>query len=397
MTHVLFVDDDERVLRGIRRTMRSAHPDWEMSFANDSEAALEHLDTDGADVIVSDAQMAGVDGLALLQLVRMRHPETARIMLTGQVKKDQTYEAVGLVHQFLAKPCPPEELQAAIDRALHLRSLLDDPTLRSVVARMRALPSQPDVYTRLMNAVRSDVGMEDIASIVEENPSVAARVLQLVNSAFFGLPRPTASIKEAVVFIGTKTLRTLVLSVEAFRDLELDASRRGLNPAALQENAVTTARISAEMVPASEREAAYAAGLLHSIGVLVLASQLSEDWGRIVEEARSQQRSLLEVERLVLGVDHGQVAAALLSLWGLPHDVIEAVAQHLHPRPVTGFGGHLVAVTHVASRLAEEISPPYLEGVPTTPIDHEYLKADGTAESLDDWRYLAEQIADGMD
>lgn len=397
MTHVLFVDDDERVLRGIRRTMRSTHPDWEMSFANDSEAALEHLDTDGADVIVSDAQMAGVDGLALLQLVRMRHPETARIMLTGQVKKDQTYEAVGLVHQFLAKPCPPEELQAAIDRALHLRSLLDDPTLRSVVARMRALPSQPDVYTRLMNAVRSDVGMEDIASIVEENPSVAARVLQLVNSAFFGLPRPTASIKEAVVFIGTKTLRTLVLSVEAFRDLELDASRRGLNPAALQENAVTTARISAEMVPASEREAAYAAGLLHSIGVLVLASQLSEDWGRIVEEARSQQRSLLEVERLVLGVDHGQVAAALLSLWGLPHDVIEAVAQHLHPRPVTGFGGHLVAVTHVASRLAEEISPPYLEGVPTTPIDHEYLKADGTAESLDDWRYLAEQIADGMD
>ena len=397
MTHVLFVDDDERVLRGIRRTMRSTHPDWEMSFANDSEAALEHLDTDGADVIVSDAQMAGVDGLALLQLVRMRHPETARIMLTGQVKKDQTYEAVGLVHQFLAKPCPPEELQAAIDRALHLRSLLDDPTLRSVVARMRALPSQPDVYTRLMNAVRSDVGMEDIASIVEENPSVAARVLQLVNSAFFGLPRPTASIKEAVVFIGTKTLRTLVLSVEAFRDLELDASGRGLNPAALQEHAVTTARISAEMVPASDREAAYAAGLLHSIGVLVLASQLSEDWGRIVEEARSQQRSLLEVEKLVLGVDHGQVAAALLSLWGLPHDVIEAVAQHLHPRPVTGFGGHLVAVAHVASRLAEEISPPYLEGVPPTPIDHEYLKADGSGESLDDWRYLAEQIADGTD
>jgi HD-like signal output (HDOD) protein len=240
------------------------------------------------------------------------------------------------VHQFLAKPCHPEELQAAIDRALHLRSLLDDPTLRSVVARMRALPSQPDVYTRLMNAVRSDVGMEDIASIVEENPSVAARVLQLVNSAFFGLSRPTASIKEVVVFIGTETLRALVLSVEAFRDLELDASGRGVNPAALQEHAVTTARISAEMVPDSVREAAYAAGLLHSIGVLVLASQLAEDWGRIIEEARSQQRSLLEVEKLVLGVDHGQVAAALLSLWGLPHDVIEAVAQHLHPSPVAG-------------------------------------------------------------
>ncbi len=397
MTHVLFVDDDERVLRGIRRTMRTTHPDWEMSFAADSEAALEHLDSAGADVIVSDAQMPGVDGLALLQLVRMRHPETARIMLTGQVKKDQTYEAVGLVHQFLAKPCPPEELQAAIDRALHLRSLLDDPTLRSVVARMRALPSQPDVYTRLMKAVRSDVGMEDIASIVEENPSVAARVLQLVNSAFFGLPRPTASIKEAVVFIGTKTLRTLVLSVEAFRDLELDASGQGLDPAALQEHAVTTARISAEMVPAAEREAAYAAGLLHSIGLLVLASQLSEDWARIVEEARTQQRSLLEVERLVLGVDHGQVAAALLSLWGLPHDVIEAVAQHLHPSPVAGFGGDLVAVSHVASRLADEISPPYLSGVPGTPIDHEYLKVDGTAESLDDWRYLAEQIGDGAD
>ena len=69
MTHVLFVDDDERVLRGIRRTMRTTHPDWEMSFASNSEAALAHLEETGADVVVSDGQMPGVDGLALLQLV----------------------------------------------------------------------------------------------------------------------------------------------------------------------------------------------------------------------------------------------------------------------------------------------------------------------------------------
>ena len=378
--------------------MRSSHPDWDMSFAADSEAALAQLEDTGADVIVSDAQMPGVDGLALLQLVRMRYPETARIMLTGQVKKDQTYEAVGLVHQFLAKPCPPEELQAAVDRALHLRGLLEDPILRGVVSRMRALPSQPSVYTRLMRAVRSeDVGLDEIAVIVEENPSVAARVLQLVNSAFFGLPRPTASIKEAVVFIGTKTLRTLVLSVEAFRDLDLSASDHGIDPDALQEHAVTTARIAAEMVPVAEREAAYAAGLLHSIGVLVLASQLPEEWSRIVEEARTAQRSLLEVEELVLGVNHGQVGAALLSLWGLPHDVIEGVAQHLCPGVVTGFGGRLVGVTHVASRLADEISPPLLPGVGGTPIDHDYLAAEGTEASLGDWRYLAEQFAEGHD
>ncbi|MEA2001796.1 MAG: HDOD domain-containing protein [Actinomycetota bacterium] len=139
-----------------------------------------------------------------------------------------------------------------------------------------------------------------------------------MNSAFFGLPRPTASVKEAVVFIGTKTLRTLVLSVEAFRDLELASSSHSLNAAALQEHAVTTARLAAEMVPSADREAAYSVGLLHSIGVLVLASQLPEDWERIIEEARTQGRSLLEVEQLVLGVDHGQVAAALLSLWGFP-------------------------------------------------------------------------------
>jgi HD-like signal output (HDOD) protein/CheY-like chemotaxis protein len=395
MTHVLFVDDDERVLRGIRRTMRTTHPDWEMSFAADSEQALEHLETTGADVIVSDAQMPGVDGLALLQLVRMRYPGTARIMLTGQVKKDQTYEAVGLVHQFLAKPCPPAELQAAVDRALHLRGLLEDPALRGVVSRMRALPSQPSVYTRLMRAVRSeDVGLDDIAAIVEENPSVAARVLQLVNSAFFGLPRPTASIKEAVVFIGTKTLRTLVLSVEAFRDLELGSAASGLNADALQEHAVTTARIAAEIAPAADREAAYSAGLLHSIGVLVLGSQLSEEWARIVAEARSSERTIFDVEHLVLGVDHGQIGAALLSLWGLPHDVIEAVAQHLDPGTVVGFGGTLVGVTHVASRLADEICPPYLPGTVGTPIDREYLAVDGSDSSLDDWRYLAEQIGE---
>jgi HD-like signal output (HDOD) protein/CheY-like chemotaxis protein len=396
MTHVLFVDDDQRVLRGIKRTMRSSFPDWEMSFAEDAEAALSHLDATGADVIVSDAQMPGVDGLALLQLVRLRHPETARIMLTGQVRKDQTYEAVGLVHQFLAKPCPPEELQSAINRALHLRDLLEDPVLRGVVSRMQALPSQPDVYTRLMRAVRSEsVSMEGIARIVEENPSIAARVLQLVNSAFFGLPRPTASIKEAVVFIGTKTLRTLVLSVEAFRDLELDEKAEGLSLAELQEHAVVAARIAAELVPTADREAAYSAGLLHSVGILVLASQLPDEWSRIVGAARDEQRCLADVERLVLGVTHGEIAAALLSLWGLPHDVIEGVAHHLDPSPVEGFGGRLVAVTHVASRLATEICPPYLHGIVEPPIDHSYLLADGTAASLDEWRYVAERIADG--
>jgi HD-like signal output (HDOD) protein len=149
------------------------------------------------------------------------------------------------------------------------------------------------------------------------------------------------------------------------------------------------------MVPVADREAAYSAGLLHSIGLLVLASQLPEDWVRIVGEARGQNRPLHEVEKLVLGVDHGQIAAALLSLWGLPHDVIEAVAQHLHPSPVIGFGGALVGVTHVASRLAEEANGQYLPGVPMTPIDHEYLASEGTADSLDDWRYLAEQVIEG--
>ncbi len=126
----------------------------------------------------------------------------------------------------------------------------------------------------------------------------------------------------------------------------------------------------------------------------MLASQLSEEWERIVSEARESQRSLLDVERLVLGVDHGQIAAALLSLWGLPHDVIEAVAQHLNPAPVAGFGGKLVGVTHVASRLADETCAPYLAGVVSTPIDRDYLVADGSDSSLDDWRYLAEQIGE---
>jgi len=396
MTHVLFVDDDQRVLRGIRRTMRSSFPDWEMTFAEDAEAALDQLDATGADVIVSDAQMPGVDGLALLQLVRLRHPETARILLTGQVRKDQTYEAVGLVHQFLAKPCPAEELQGAINRALHLRDLLEDPVLRAVVSRIHALPSQPDVYTRLMRAVKAEsVSMDGIARIVEENPSIAARVLQLVNSAFFGLPRPTASIKDAVVFIGTKSLRTLVLSVEAFRGLELDEQAAGLSPTALQEHAVVTARIAAEMVPTSDREAAYSAGLLHSVGILVLASQMPDEWSRIVAASRAERRSLAATERLVLGVTHGEVAAALLSLWGLPHDVIEGVAHHVDPSPVAGFGGRLVAVTHVASRLAGEICQPYLDGIAQSPIDHAYLLADGSAASLDDWRYIAGRIARG--
>lgn len=158
---------------------------------------------------------------------------------------------------------------------------------------------------------------------------------------------------------------------------------------------MVTARIAAEMVPTSDREAAYSAGLLHSVGILVLASQMSDEWSRIVVAARAERRSLADMERLVLGVTHGEVAAALLSLWGLPHDVIEGVAHQVDPSPVAGFGGRLVTVTHVASRLAGEICPPYLEGIVDSPIDHAYLLADGSAASLDDWRYIAGRVAGG--
>ena len=131
---ILFVDDEPNILDGLRRMLRSMRKEFELCFAENAKEALEMMEKEEFDVVVSDMRMPGMDGAELLTEIQKRYPHSIRIMLTGQADEESTLRTIGVVHQFLAKPCDPEKLKNILLRASALHRLMIDGKLKDIVS-----------------------------------------------------------------------------------------------------------------------------------------------------------------------------------------------------------------------------------------------------------------------
>ncbi|HEV7862542.1 MAG TPA: HDOD domain-containing protein [Acidimicrobiia bacterium] len=278
------------------------------------------------DVVVA-AELPGMDGVNLLGRLRDEYPSVARIVVALPPAIAVGFRIADLAHQVLPAGSPPDVLRAALDRTLRLRDLLADERLRGLAGSVDGLPSLPRIYGDLTAALESpNCGAEEIAAVVCRDPALAAKILQLVNSSFFGLPRAVTSLPEAVAYLGVTTLRSLVLSTEAMSLFRPAARAAGLDVDALALRAVATATEAARRAAPGHRSDAFTAGLLSDVGLLLLAAKAPE---------------LLQRDEGALGFTHGGAGAYLLGLWGLAPQVVEAVAFHHDPAVV---GPEVVAV-----------------------------------------------------
>ncbi|HEY5375803.1 MAG TPA: response regulator [Polyangiaceae bacterium] len=351
MMRVLFVDDEPRVLQGIEQVLRRKRKVWEMVFAGGPEAALAELERGRFDAVISDMRMPRMDGAELLNRVRLTQPAALRFVLSGQMDEAGAVRAAGVAHRYLAKPCDSEVLIATLSRALELRAQIASDSVRTCIGGMAGLPSLPASCAAL-NQVLDDprAALNDVVRIVESDVGMSAKVLQLVNSAFFGLPRQVSSIELAVSQLGMSAIRSLVLANALFQALA--GNDFGLVQTE-QARSLLAARF-ARRFPIQGRlaDVAATAALLHNVGRLALITQLPDEHRANLEYARLNGTSCEEAERVRLGVSHDEIGAYLLGLWGLPPDVVEAVGTHLSA--LTEVGSVLTpgAVVYLAQLLA---------------------------------------------
>jgi HD-like signal output (HDOD) protein len=393
MKRILFVDDDPNVLSGLQRMLRPRRTEWEMAFAPGPEAALTALSESPFDVIVSDMRMPGMDGAMLLARVQAEHPEIVRIVLSGHTELEAAMRAVPVAHQFLCKPCDADILKAVIERAFDLRALLENETVRATVASMDKLPSVPRLYAALTKALADpESSVDDIATIVQGDVGMCAKLLHLTNSAFFGQSRAVTNVHRAVALLGTRTVKNLVLGVEMFSAFPGNADD-GRFFEALQDHALRSARIAARLLPdKAQSDDAFMAAMLHDIGQLILRTRLREPFIAAVAEADRTGRPLHAIEREACGVTHAEVGAYLLGLWGLPYPILQAVAYHHAPAATGSRGFDVAAAVHVANVLQHEQDAPRT-GVPPEPFDPAWLAALGVTDRLPQWRAAAEAVA----
>jgi len=333
---ILFVDDEPLVLQGLQRMLRSLRGEWDMEFTDSGSKALEIMAARPFEVIVSDMRMPGMSGAELMNIIIKRHPDTIRIILSGHADREMIAQCLGAAHQFLSKPCDPELLKAVINQACLVGSDLSSSRVKEVVGRIERLPSVPAVFRALSKALASEnVSSAELGEIIAQDMGMTAKILKLVNSAFFGLRRELSSPVEAVTYLGIDTVHALVLANGIFdeaghlntRDLTIDQ----LWSHSLSVAHGTKAIAKLLKLPEKSREQAFTGGILHDSGILILASNFPETYNEVLDLVVREQLMLPLAEQRVFGVNHAEVGAYLMGLWGLPNPVIQCIRHHHAP------------------------------------------------------------------
>jgi HD-like signal output (HDOD) protein/ActR/RegA family two-component response regulator len=355
MKNIVFVDDEQELLDGLRARLYKHKDDWHMQFVLSGQEAIAEFERHDVDLIVSDVRMPGMDGGQLLGIVKQRWPTAMRIIVSGYNDAAQSVRLTSLAHQYIAKPCDGRQLEIVIDRCFHLQELLSQEPLRNLVGRIGKLPTMPKTYGRMQAALsRPTVSVGEIADIVNKDAAIASKVLQIANSAFFRLRKPVVSIKDAVTYLGFATIRNLVLSAEIFSQWKSPNDPLGVDPEQLQNHAQAAAAACKSLAGGrATADDAWLAGLLHDIGYWIMVQECPKELASARELSRTEGLPLFECERRIIGATHAEIGAYLLGLWGLPFAIVEAVALHHTPTAVTSQGYDLVSALAVSHALLE--------------------------------------------
>lgn len=357
MTRVLFVHDDPRACDRAHRFIAQREPGWEFRAAVNVADAWKQAESWQPHAVVALAHGPGFDGIELLARLHHTQPATVRIALGVDKDSEDGLRALRIAHRALVEPVDPAALLETLRRLLLLSDLVAKPGVREMLGRIGSLPAVPSVYSELVRRLEDpNTSVYSLGELVSSDATLAAQVLRIANSAYFGRHQPVTRIESAAARLGTRLLRSLVLTAEIYGRFPVSpfmAERLE----AMQAHASLVARLASSLEPAAPwKDDAFTAGLLHDVGKLLLSSHLPDAHASIVRESEQSYRPEYVVEVQRMGVHHGTLAACLLGMWGLPRVVLEAA--HVHHEPLEKLPSPLtpvLAVT-VANQLAHHVS-----------------------------------------
>ncbi len=364
---------------------------WVVTAVTTGTAALAEMRQQPCHVVVADLDLPELDGASLLQQVRKKYPKTIRFILAPENEHNRVMKKVlGGAHQFLAKPLDKLTLKSALEQAEAANVWIPSGKIRELAGRIRVFPTAPSLYFELVNLLKSpDATTEEVGELIGKDMAMMTKLLQVLNSAYFGLPRHVTEPSEAVGILGFEAVKSVVMAVKLLNQydrlrpayLSMERLWRHSTDVAQTAKQLTVLATGDRSLAAS----AFTAGLLHDLGKVVLAANFDEQYSGVHSLARKLHVPLSEIEKEVFGASHGEIGAYLFALWGMPPDLLEAVALHHDPSRSTSDEFSPLTAVHVANTLHCEITPD-TEGLVVSQIDEAYLAAIGCLDRLEIWR-----------
>ncbi len=245
-----------------------------------------------------------------------------------------------------------ELILESVKRVMNYKMTLGYSNLNKLIASVKQIPTLPEVFFDVSRLIKEKADMELIAKRVERDIAIASRVLRISNSAYYGAR--TASILQAMMFLGTESIKNIIISTVVFdRESHLYSIKKMWDHAELTNKLANQIyhRQYSKAMPATFSSI----GLLHDVGLTLLLSVFDSDYQAVLEARINSRKSLFEVEREILGFCHADLGAYILDWWNLPPVLVNGAMYYYKPFQVDERHLETTCILHLASYLAWQI------------------------------------------
>jgi len=358
---VLFVDDERKILKALYRACFQA--EFDVFTASGGQEALEILEKENIDIIITDYKMPEMNGLQLLRTVNERYPMVYRAILSGFIEESEVYRSMtsGLTLTYFLKPWDDEMLNKRIVHILKVRSHLKNPELISKINSIKNLPVLPDIFINLVNAIADDRPAKDLYKIVEKDISISTKVLQIANSAFYSTNRHI-SLERVVIYLGINTIKNIVFTLSLYSQMKWnDYQTKQLEQISAHSTLVNRYMLKFhEILLESKIDDRYACvGLTHDIGKIILLQYFPDRYDEIQKKKEEGPDYDFYQSECTLGYGdytHCEIGGYFLDSWNFAEPAVDAALFHHIPEKTASYFSDILKILYLTDQLVNQIS-----------------------------------------
>lgn len=349
---ILIVDDDKRILYALKKALENKG--YNLFFADSGDNAFAILKKEKIDLAIVDLRMPIISGYEILETLKKSWPSVFRLALIGYVDEKKIMNALSnnIASSYIIKPWNNMELLNTIKYYCDLYSELKERDILERINSINSLPTIPEIFFKISKAVEEDADMDELSDLIEMDHSISARIIQIVNSAYFNIR--TASIRKALVYLGANNIKSIIMSQSVFSSVKDEFAKP------LWEHAEMTNKIMLliynQILDKKLDEDLRSVGLFHDIGKVVLINDYSDGYYDLCEIYNDCEDFLLQtLEKEKFGVSHEEIGYYFMKLWGVGEEIPEAALYHHDPFNPNIRNKELIMVIHLANHYSKKI------------------------------------------